>query len=202
VYAVSRDLSLGRGLPLASGAAATALEIQRALLEIARDYATDAGDAEVLARWEGVLERLARDPFACAADVEWVAKLRFLGRLRARHGSAEEPLPWDDPRLQAADVQWSDLDPSRGLCSRLAAAGAVERLVTDEQIAEAVTTPPSTTRAWLRGRMVAARPEIVDAAGWSTIVLDRETSHGELEVVTLDDPLATTHPLLDSLLAP
>jgi hypothetical protein len=50
--------------------------------------------------------------------------------------------------------------------------------------------------------VVATRPEIVDAAGWSTIVLDRETDHGDLEVVTLDDPLATTHPLLDSLLAP
>jgi len=202
VYAVSRDLSLGRRLPLASGASATALEIQRALLEIARDYATDEGDAEVLARWESILERLGRDPFACAADVEWVAKLQFLGRLRSRNGAAGEPLPWDDPRLQAADVQWSDLDPTRGLCSRLAAAGAVERLVTDAQTAEAVTTPPSTTRAWLRGRMVGTRPEIVDAAGWSTIVLDRETDHGDLEVVTLDDPLATTHPLLDSLLAP
>jgi proteasome accessory factor A len=202
VYAVSRDLSLGRRLPLASGATATALDIQRALLEIARDYATDAGDAEVLARWEDVLERLARDPFSCAAMVEWVAKLQFLGRLRERHGSATEPLPWDDARLAAADVQWSDLDPARGLCSRLAAAGAIERLVTDEQVAEAVTTPPSTTRAWLRGRMVGTRPEIVDAAGWSTIVLDRETSHGDLEVVTLDDPLVTSHPLLDALLAP
>jgi proteasome accessory factor A len=202
VSAVSRDLALGRRLPLAAGGTATAIETQRALLEIARDYASDAGDAEVVARWEGVLERLARDPFSCAADVEWVAKLQFLGRLRARHGTPEAPLAWDDSRLAAADIQWSDLDPARGLCARLAASGAIERLVTDGQIAQAVTTPPSTTRAWLRGRMVGARPEIVDAAGWSTIVLDREPPEGHLEVVTLDDPLTTSHPLLDALLSP
>ncbi len=202
VQAVSRDLTLRNRLTLASGDSATALEIQRALMEIARDYADDACDAEVLARWEHVLERLARDPFTCAAEVEWVAKLQLLGRLRSRHDTPDAPLPWDDSRLQAADIQWSDLDPARGLCSRLEATGAVERLFTDEQISQAVRTPPATTRAWLRGSMVGARPEIVDAAGWSTIVLDRETSHGELEVVVLNDPLTTSHPLLDALLAP
>ena len=202
VQRVSRDLALTARLPLASGESATAIEIQRALLEIGRDYAADPADAEIVARWEDVLGRLSRDPFSCARDVEWVAKLQFLGRLRARHGTPEAPLAWDDSRLQASDIQWSDLDPGRGLCVRLAAAGAIERLVTDAEVAGAVAGPPTDTRAWLRGRMVSRRADIVDAAGWSTVVLDRDDGHGDLEVVTLGDPLATTHPILDGLLAP
>jgi hypothetical protein len=33
-------------------------------------------------------------------------------------------------------------------------------------------------------------------------VLDRETDHGDLEVVYLGDPGVTSHPLLDQLLEP
>ncbi len=109
------------------------------------------------------------------------------------------PAEWDDARIVAADVQWSQL--GSGLAAKLTAAGALERVPTDAEVEHAMTHPPSDTRAWLRGRMVALRPEIVDAAGWSTIVLDRETDHGHLEVVDLPDPRATKHPLLGALIA-
>ncbi len=199
VQAVSRDLALRQRLPLVSGEEATALEIQRALLEICRTYATDAGEAAVLARWEGVLERLGADIFSAAREVEWVAKLQLLGRMRARHATpGTAGLPWDDARLAAMDVQWSRLGD--GLATRLAAAGAVERIGTDEEVASAMGRAPQDTRARLRGGIVAARPELVDAAGWATVVLDRETDHGHLEVVHLDEPRQTRHALLDSLI--
>ncbi|WP_062292080.1 depupylase/deamidase Dop [Demequina phytophila] len=200
VQEVSRDVSLRRRIVLASGETATALEVQRALLEICRTYATDAGDAAVLARWEGVLERLGADLFSAAREVEWVAKLQLLGRLRSRHASETRPdgLPWDDARLAAADLQWSRLGD--GWATRLADAGQVERLATDDEVAAAATRAPQDTRARLRGGIVAARPDLVDAAGWSTVVLDRETDHGHLEVVHLDEPGAARHPLLDALI--
>ncbi|WP_062388841.1 depupylase/deamidase Dop [Demequina iriomotensis] len=200
VQTVSRDLALRERLALADGDAATALEIQRALLEICRTYVTDAGEAAVIARWEGVLERLTGDIFRAAREVEWVAKLQLLGRMRARHASPDAPdgLAWDDARLAAMDLQWSRLGD--GLATRLAAAGQVERIVSDEEVATAVATAPQDTRARLRGGIVAARPDVVDAAGWSTVVLDRETDHGHLEVVHLDEPHASRHPLLDALM--
>lgn len=200
VRTVSRDLSLRARLELADGEEAGALEIQRALLEICRTYARDVDDARVLARWEGVLERLGTDVFSAAREVEWVAKLQLLGRMRARHASPDSPegLAWDDPRLAAMDLQWSRLGD--GLATRLIAAGAVETLVTADQVAEAVRQAPQDTRARLRGGIVAARPELVDAAGWSTVVLDRETDHGHLEVIHLDEPAAARHPLLDALI--
>ncbi len=204
VSAVSHDLTLRHRLELASGETATALEIQRALLTISRDYVRDADDARVLERWERVLDALGRDPFEAAREVEWVAKLQLLGRMRERYavahpdGSREIP-GWDDDRLRAADVQWAEL--GKGLAARLTAAGAVERLTTDDEIASAMALPPRTTRAWLRGRMVAERGDIVDAAGWSTVVIDREQEHGHLEVVSLPDPTTTSYHLLDTLLA-
>jgi proteasome accessory factor PafA2 len=201
VQRVSRDLSVRSRLDLATGERATALEIQRALLEICRDYARDAGDIRVLATWETVLDMLGRDIVEAARHVEWVAKLQLLGRIRERHPSVgrdgeRRDLEWDDARLAAADLQWSEL--GGGLAARLEAAGAVERVSTDADVAAAMASAPEDTRARLRGAMVAKRPDIVDAAGWSTIVLDR--GRGDLEVVHLDDPAQTHHALLDSLI--
>lgn len=203
VSAVSRDLSLRTRVALASGEEATALEIQRALLEICRDYVGNAEEAAVVARWERVVDSLARDIFSAAREVEWVSKLQLLGRMRQRHATTNadgvvHELPWSDARLAAADVQWSRLGD--GWATRLDHAGACERVCDPDAVARAVHTAPHDTRASLRGGIIAARPEIVDAAGWSTVVLDRQSHHGDLEVVHLDDPAATTHPLLDELI--
>lgn len=203
VQRVSRDLTLREGLHLADGTVATALALQRALLEIARDYVADAVDAQVVARWEAVLEKLSRDVFEAAREVEWVAKLQLLGRMRAKYGAVAPDgtavdAGWDDPRIVASDIVWSQL--GTGLAARLAAAGQVERLATEDEVAAAITTAPRDTRAHARGSIIAARPDIVDAAGWSTVVLDREADHGHLEVVHLDDPALPGHPLIDELL--
>lgn len=73
------------------------------------------------------------------------------------------------------------------------------RLVDDNDVEAAMTTPPQSTRAAVRGAFVGQHPHLIDAAGWSTVVLDRETSHGKLEVLHLDDPWETSHPLLEEL---
>ncbi len=98
-------------LALASAATrATALEVQRALLEIASDYVADAEDADVVARWESLLERLARDMFEAAREVEWVAKLQLLGRMRAKyHGVTGRELALGTTRARGRGRQWSEL---------------------------------------------------------------------------------------------
>lgn len=202
VSQVSRDLTLKSPLELTSGESASALEIQRGLLEICRDYIDSADDAQVIARWEEVLDSLGRDIFAAARDVEWVAKLQLLGRVRDKHVAADAdgqltPLAWSDAKLAALDVQWSRLGD--GWAQRLASAGAVTRLVDDADVERAMVEPPQSTRAAVRGAFVGQYPHLIDAAGWSTVVLDRETAHGKLEVLHLDDPWETTHPLLEEL---
>ena len=86
--------------------------------------------ADVLARWESVLDRLGRDPMLCADELDWVAKLRLLEGYRER-----EELGWASPKLQLVDLQYSDVRPEKGLYHRLVARGSMQRLLTEEEVA-------------------------------------------------------------------
>lgn len=200
VRQVSRDLSLTARIELADGRRMTAIEIQRAYLEAVTAWLDSAGTppdrdtAEVLDRWASVLDRLAVDPMSCAREVEWVAKLRVLDAMRSR-----DHLSWDSPRLAAMDFQWSDVRPERGLYQRLLAAGAVERLVTDEEVAHAVDHPPSDTRAWFRGTVVTRYAAEVRAASWDSVVLD-VPSLPTLRRIPLKDPWRGTREHVGALL--
>ncbi len=200
VHQVSRDLTLSARLELRDGRRLTALEVQRAYLDVLRRALQAAGEPDpatddVLARWESVLERLAVDPATCAREVEWVAKLRLLEGLRSR-----DRLAWDDPRLAAMDIQWSDVRPERGIYHRLAAAGAVERLVGDEEVDRAVAEPPEDTRAYFRGTVVRRFPDEVRAASWDSVVLD-VPDFPALRRVPLRDPSRGTRAHVGALLA-
>lgn len=54
------------------------------------------------------------------------------------------------------DLAYHDVNQSRGLYYLLQERGMVERVLTDEKIADAVRTPPQTTRARLRGEFIRA----------------------------------------------
>jgi proteasome accessory factor A len=199
VRQVSRDLQLTERLVLADGRRMTALEIQREYVSVLREALDvvappDAATREVLDRWESVLDRLANDPASCAREVEWVAKLRLLEGMRSR-----DHIGWDHPRLAAMDIQWSDVRPERGLYHRLAAAGGVERLVSEAEVASAVTDPPVDTRAYFRGTVVRRFPGQVRAASWDSVVLDVPSS-ASLRRVPLRDPWRGTKAHVGALL--
>ncbi|MGP9536929.1 depupylase/deamidase Dop [Brachybacterium sp. AOP43-C2-M15] len=168
VRAFSHDPSLRATVPLVDGRELTALDIQRALLEALAAAADreDAETAEVLDAWGEILDLLAQDPMLAADRVEWVAKLTLLERYRERHG-----LEWGDPRLTMVDLQYSDLRPGRGLFEKLRAAGRVRTLVTQDEVDEAVRSAPTSTRAHLRGGLIAAQGAHVPSAGWDAITL-------------------------------
>ncbi|HLS74441.1 MAG TPA: depupylase/deamidase Dop [Actinomycetaceae bacterium] len=167
---VSHDTSLTHRLTLADGRTMTALEIQQLYLEVITVALGDEVDPEtrdVLDRWQAVLAGLGSDPMGCAAQVEWVAKLQLLEGMRQRDGAG-----WDDPRLAALDLQWSDLRPERSIYQRLLTAGRVETLTDPAEVARAVTDPPADTRAWFRGEVIRRYGAEVTAAGWESVVLD------------------------------
>ncbi|EYR64627.1 Pup deamidase/depupylase [Actinotalea ferrariae CF5-4] len=201
VREVSRDLSLTHRLTLEDGRRLTALEVQRAYLDAVRaamsaEVGTEPDDetAAVLARWDSVLSRLAEDPVLCAREVEWVAKLRLLEGMRRR-----DHLAWDNPRLAAMDIQWSDVRPERGLYHRLLAADAVERLVDPAEVAAAVAEPPADTRAYFRGTVVRRYGAQVRAASWDSVVLD-VPGLPTLQRIPLRDPWRGTRAHVGALL--
>ncbi|MDN5685434.1 MAG: proteasome accessory factor PafA2 [Brachybacterium sp.] len=168
VRTISHDPSLQATVTLTDGRELTALAIQRLLLEALSATADreDEETAQVLVTWGELLDLLERDPALAADRVEWVAKLQLLQRYRSRHG-----LDWSDPRLVMVDLQYSDLRPGRGLFMKLRAAGAVTTLVEQDEVDAAVTTAPTSTRAHLRGGLIAAHGQHVPSAGWDAITL-------------------------------
>jgi proteasome accessory factor A len=131
--------------------------------------AAAAGDgeaADLLARWTAILDGLETDPASLSGQLEWLAKLQVLEAMRARDG-----LGWDAPKLRAADLRWTDVDPATSLFAKLEAAGGVERLFTEDQIQWAVSNPPRSTRAYLKGETLRRFPDGVAAAGWDRLTL-------------------------------
>jgi proteasome accessory factor PafA2 len=190
MHHVSIDLDLTRPLALADGSSATALEIQWEIFGAARRYMKEGGEGALwseavttmaLDRWEAVLSGLESDPMTLATQLDWVAKYSLIQAYRDRHGCA-----WDDDRLAALDLQYHDLRPERSLYTRL----GMERLVDDEQVAAAVTRPPTSTRAWFRGSCLARWPEAVVTANWDSLVFDLGTD--PLRRVPMMDPLKGT----------
>jgi len=200
VHAVSHDLTLTARLELTDGRRLTALEIQQEYLAAVRTALAHVGGtpdeqtADVLARWEALLSALGTDPASCARQVEWLAKLRLLDGMRRR-----DRLAWDHPRLAAVDLQWSDVRPERGLYHRLVAAGAVDLLVTPDQVTDAVAHPPADTRAYFRGEVVARYGGEISAASWDSVVFDVPGA-ATLQRVPMRDPLRGTRAHVGGLL--
>ena len=85
----------------------------------------DTQTVDILQRWESVLTRLERDPMECARELDWVAKLKLLQQYRDRDG-----LEWDHPKLRLIDLQYHDVQRSKGLYWKLASSGKVETMHT------------------------------------------------------------------------
>ena len=168
---VSYDLSLSHAMELEDGSTVTALEVQWELFDRAKKYAEEFGleavnetvGAEVLGMWEDTLHALETDPMSLADRIDWVAKYRLLNGYRERHD-----LPWDDPRLAAMDLQYHDLRPGKSLHRRL----GMRTIVSDAEIAHAITEPPDDTRAYFRGRCLQKWAQDIVAANWDSIVFD------------------------------
>jgi proteasome accessory factor A len=197
LHDVSRDVSCSSLLPLADGRRLSAVQIQWEYLERAKKYVeqedTTGDNLEVLERWESVLAALEEDPMQLTRELDWVAKHRLLEGFRERHG-----LDWSDPKLRLIDLQYHDVDRSRGLYHRLAAAGQVERLVSEDEVERAVMEPPEDTRAYFRGRCIAAYPDAIAAASWDSMIFD--IGADALQRVPMREPLKGTKAHVDQLL--
>jgi proteasome accessory factor A len=124
-----------------------------------------------------------------SSTLDWVAKYRLLSGYRERHG-----LAWDDARLAAMDLQYHDVRPERSLFARL----GVERLVSEDEVVEAITEPPRTTRAYFRGKCLQRWAPAIAAANWDSLVFDLGAE--PLRRIPMMEPLRGTADIVDTLL--
>ncbi|HEY0905006.1 MAG TPA: depupylase/deamidase Dop [Marmoricola sp.] len=191
--AVSHDPTLTHLLERADGQTLTAVELQWEYFNLAAKYLeqTYGGDLDeqteaVMLRWESVLNRLERDPYECAGELDWVAKLKLLESYRDRDG-----LEWDDAKLHLIDLQYADLRPEKGLYHRLVRLGRMERLLDDASVTAAMHDPPDDTRAYFRGRCLEKYPDSIAAASWDSVIFDLP-GHDSLQRVPTVDPTRGT----------
>src|ERR1700712_3673841 len=187
---VSHDPSLTHLLEVGDGRTMTAVQLQWEYLTLARKYVeekhgsdVDEPTRDVLERWESVLNRLERDPFELAEELDWVAKLKLLNSYRDRDG-----LGWSDAKLHLIDLQYADLRPEKGLYHRLVRLGRLKRLVGDTVVDEAMHEPPEDTRAYFRGRCLSKYADNIAAASWDSVIFDLP-GHESLQRVPTIDPL-------------
>lgn len=150
---ISHDPTCRRRVRLANGREASALEIQSEYLDrairFAEHHELDPIEKQALQMWEHCLTAIADDPLKLDREVDWVIKYKLVEAYRERHG-----LSLADARVALVDLQYHDINRQRSLYYRMQRKGLVERICDDYDIAQAVETPPQTTRARLRGEFI------------------------------------------------
>ncbi|HVC25635.1 MAG TPA: Pup--protein ligase [Acidimicrobiales bacterium] len=150
---ISHDLTCRRRVRLANGREASAFDIQQEYLSRAVRYSDTRGlspmEDKALAMWQHCMNGIEKDPFTLDRECDWAIKHRLVEAYRARH-----ELPLGAPQVALLDLQYHDVSRERGIYYRLQAKGAVERIVTDEAIDNAMENAPATTRARLRGEFI------------------------------------------------
>jgi Pup amidohydrolase len=197
IKTVSHDPSLTAVVVLRDGRRMTAIDVQWQLLERARKYERERGlepvgvdvGNDVLAGWERVLTGLETDRNTVAHLVDWVAKERILEAFRERHG-----IGWNDARLRALDLQYHDVRPEKSVAAR----AGLATMVTDDEMIHAVTEPPTTTRAYFRGRCLTRFADSIVAANWDSLVFD--IGSDPLRRVPMMEPLRGTEAHVGALI--
>ena len=172
VHQISHDTSLRAVVALADGREMTGLAIQREYHErvvkhLDNNGSDDARARDIVEKWAHVLDLLERDPLECAELLDWPAKLRLLEGYRTR-----ESLGWAAPKLHMLDLQYSDVRLDKGIYNRLVARGSMQRLVNEQDVLDAMTTPPPNTRAYFRGECLRRFGADIAAASWDSVIFD------------------------------
>ena len=152
---ISHDITGRRTVRLAGGGEISALDAQLDYFTRARDFVARRGadpmSTRVLDLWGRTLSAVeSGDLSGVDTEIDWVIKKKLIDAYAARHS-----LELADARIAQLDLTYHDVRPGRGLHPLLVARGRAATVVTDEQITTAMTLPPQTTRARLRGEFVA-----------------------------------------------
>ena len=193
------DMSGGALLERVDGRTITSLEMQAEHLgrlrnHVAQDIEITALHEAALDLWERGLEALRlQQPDRVATELDWAVKHQLLTRYCQRHDT-----DLTDPRVTRLSLAYHDVSPGQGLRQRLEGAGLLRRFVDDETCRRAVDTPPATTRARLRGAVVARAEDLrCDlSVDWVGVRLD----DGVCSPVTLSDPFCAVDERIDALL--
>jgi proteasome accessory factor A len=170
VRAISQDPTLRVKVRLEGRRARyTALEIQKVYLETARTFLDRDPEAgalweDVWQDWAQVLRWLEESSEELDRRLDWRIKWKFLQSHLHR-----KQIGWDDPQARELDLKYHALDEEAGLFFILCRNGLVEDMFDADQIQAAVSDPPVSTRAYVRGLLVQRYSDRISSLNWDAI---------------------------------
>ena len=194
---INADLSGSASIELASGRMTSAVALQREIRErvLARIPVADLDPMRAYVDlWGRGLDAIASgDWSAVETELDIAIKRKLLTSYCARTGAA-----LSDPRVARLELSYSEITAD-GLRERMERAGLMRRLTSEQGVARAISVAPATTRAHLRGRIIAAAEDArADlSVDWVHVRLDDSSTIP----LSLQDPLATSDPRVDALIA-
>jgi len=181
LVSISRDGKFHWEVPLQDKKMTSALDLQREYLRAVTDLCdlSEPSKASIATDWAKVLDDLGTDPMRCRDRLDWAAKLALI-----REFQASQNVGANDPWLQSLDLEYHRLDREKGLYYALEQSGTMQGVPDDAIVRRAISEPPRTTRAYIRGRCIQKFSASVIAAQWDHITL--QGSHGPLKISLLD----------------
>jgi proteasome accessory factor A len=169
---------------LDDGRTRSALDIQHEFLNHAQQ-ALEGRDAEtdwILESWAFTLDALGTKHELLLGGVDWISKKWLLDTFRESEG-----LAWQDPWLQSLDLEYHNINPAEGLFFALTPAKAIGEFNQRVRRADAMSKPPSDTRAFGRGLAVSMLQDskLSYVINWDTIALDN------IPILPMPDPFET-----------
>ena len=197
---ISHDTTGTRTVKLANGRELSAIQMQSEYFQkvsdfVTRNAITDPVTQQAMELWERAIKAVGSgDLHLIDREIDWVIKLRLIERYMRKNNMTLE-----DARIAQLDLAYHDIRRSRGLYYLLEKGGAVETILTNEQVDTAKEVAPQSTRAKLRGDFITRAQErhrdyTVD---WVHLKLNDQGQR----TVLLKDPFAHTDERVERLIA-
>jgi len=173
------DPTLSRYAETVDGMKLSALDMQWIYFNSINRKFPDAG---ILPLWEKTLTDLQRDPHEIKY-LDWPIKVDLAERYKNK-------IHWK--KLRSIDLLYHHIDPEKSIFYQLQDKGFIQRLLTEEEINEAISNPPKDTRAWFRGNAIKRIGRKIQYIDW-----------GEMKVwnsdLDMSDPYNNYDDLLDKI---
>ena len=150
---ISRDPTGAWIVRLENGRTMASLDLQWEFQQLAQKHLAGVDEQTdwLIESWSYTLDAIANKPDALIGGVDWITKKWLLETFMEA-----EKVGWDDPWLQSLDLEYHNIDPTRGLFFGVTAAKRIGEWNHSVRRADATITPPANTRASGRSRAVAA----------------------------------------------
>src|SRR5580693_5636966 len=170
---ISRDTSERWIVRLENGKTMSALDVQWEFHHLAQKHLghSSAETDWILESWSFTLDAIRSKPELLIGGVDWISKKWLLSAFME-----EEGLSWQDPWLQSLDLEYHNLNPSKGLFYALKPAKAIGEFNAAVRREESIRTPPQNTRAKGRSRAVAQfqKRNLPYIINWDSIALESQ----------------------------